>query len=92
MIGQSGSQSDVMMDEVDGPDLSALRKAEMDKLHMKMQKTMERIKAEQREKEGEWGRVGEVGGEGMEGRVGEVGGEGMEGRSRGSMWVTENKC
>ena len=61
MIGQSGSQSDVMMDEVDGPDLSALRKAEMDKLHMKMQKTMERIKAEQREKEGEWGKGGRGG-------------------------------
>jgi len=61
MIAHSGSQSDVMMDEVDGADLSALRKAEMDKLHMKMQKTMERIKAEQREKEGECGKGGRGG-------------------------------
>ena len=67
MFGQSGSQSDMMMDEVDDADLTAMRKAEMDKLQMKMQKTMERIKAEQREKEGEWGE-----GKGWRGGVGEV--------------------
>lgn len=34
----------------------AVRKAEVEKLHLKIQKIMQRIKAEQREKEGEWER------------------------------------
>ena len=54
--GQSGSMSDVALDDVDGPDsnmMLAMRKAELEKIHLKIQKTMERIKAEQREKEGE---------------------------------------
>ena len=54
--GQSGSMSDVALDDMDGPDsnmMLAMRKAELEKIHLKIQKTMERIKAEQREKEGE---------------------------------------
>ena len=54
-VGQSGSLSDVALDDVDGPDanmMQLMRKAEIDKVHLKIQKTMERIKAEQREKEG----------------------------------------
>ncbi|KAI0241145.1 Transmembrane and coiled-coil domains protein 2 [Lamellibrachia satsuma] len=51
-VGLSCSLTDV--DDVDGPDpgmAQAVRKAEVEKLHLKIQKIMQRIKAEQREKE-----------------------------------------